>query len=72
MAEIYKVKMTMEVEAFIEANNEEQLMDWMNTHDPIDLMTDEDYGYTDVEYKDEIICTVNGYADFSIIDSLEG
>ena len=64
MAQVYKVEMKQIVTAFIKADSEEQLMDWMNEHTPGEV--DRDYTVDNVEYEDNIICPVDGYEDFSI------
>lgn len=56
----YKIKMTHTVELFVEAENEESVMDWMNAH------TTEEFREIGVnEYEDEIICPIR---DDSFVD----
>lgn len=57
----YKIKMTHTVELFVEAKNEEQVMDWMNTHTPDEIESKIGYHH----YDDEIVCSIR---DDSIID----
>lgn len=64
MAQVYKVEMKQTVTAFIKADSEEQLLDWMNEHTPGEV--DRNYTTDDVEYEDNIICPVDGYENFSI------
>jgi hypothetical protein len=58
----YKIKMTHTVELFVEAENEEQVWDWMNTHTPEEVSLRK-LGTS--EYNDEIVCPVR---DDSFID----
>lgn len=58
----YKIKMTHTVELFVEAENEESVMDWMNTHTPEEVSRRK-LGAS--EYNDEIICQIR---DDSFID----
>ena len=57
----YKIKMTHTVELFVEAENEEKVLDWMNTHTPdeFDIKIGTHY------FDDEIVCPIR---DDSIID----
>ena len=57
----YKIKMTHTVELFVEAENEEQVLDWMNTHTPDEIKEKIGYHY----YDDEIICSIR---NDSIVD----
>lgn len=60
---VYKIEMSMKVTAYVKADNEEQLTEWMNNHSPREV---ESMGVADVEYEDNIICSVDGDEEIDI------
>lgn len=69
MAQVYKVQMIQTVTAYVKADNEEQVQDWMCSNTPGEV----DRSYTvDTEYEDKIICTVDdGEEDIDISTEME-
>lgn len=65
-----KIKMTYSVECFVEADNEDQLNEWMMTHTPeeADRLVRENGRCVEKNYNEEIICRVmeDSDVDFSI------
>ena len=61
---IYEVKMTMVLRTKIKADDEEELMDWLNMHTPAEL--EYEYGVREIEYNDEIIQTFEDSDDYEI------
>ncbi len=54
MAKVYECTITTIVTVRIKADSEDQLQDWINTHDISDICEMAD-GYS-INYEDEVIC----------------
>lgn len=63
-----KVKLSYSVELFVEADNEEQLRDWMSQITPSEAQDDarKNGKMIDESYSEEIICNVREDSDVDI------
>ncbi len=73
MSNVYKCLMTETATVFIQADSEEQALNYIQTHTIQDVRNEAENGYDslDMDYSEEVCFPVNGYPDVDI-SSKEG
>lgn len=67
-----KVKLSYSVELFVEAKDENQLLEWLNQTTPAEALErarENNAGYVEEDFSEEIICHVddNSVVDISLV-----